>query len=605
MRGHNMNTHNTADKEKKSGIRKQQSLPAAFLAVLLVLSMAFVLGGCASHKNGTEQETNVTDSETDAGSDALESDDISPADVQGSDTGDTQEQADGEDDRENIPADDQAEDTDEEETGPSANWLNADGTLAGTPFERHGGLHVEGTLLADESGNPVVLRGVSTHGLSWFPEYANADAFRTMRDEWGINIVRLAMYSAEYNGYCTGDESNRNRLKQKIYDSVQAATDLGLYVIVDWHVLGDQNPLLYQDQAAAFFEECTSRLGNQKNVIYEICNEPNGNVSWQDVKTYADRVIPIIRANAPDALIIVGTLTWSQEVDRALNDPITGYDNLLYALHFYANTHREDLRNRLETVVTSGLPVFVSEFGICDASGNGGINTQQADIWMELLQKYGISSCIWNLSNKDESSSLIRSNCSKVSDWEYSELSTSGQWFVDWLAAHAGYEFFNADIPYSGSGLIGGGTNQGGSTRNDSAGSGDSSGNGNGGAQNGSTQGNNAGTLSASAETDGFKMTVTVTNSWESNGNYYYQCSVALANQGSGDINGWQCEISLDCDMNLDQSWCGRFEVNGTTLRISPESYNAAIAAGTTYGDVGFIFYTTKQPGSMQAVLSR
>lgn len=610
-----MNGHNTADKSKKLESRKQQGLSVVLLVSLLILSMMFCLGGCASDKNGMEQENNVAESEEDASGEetflteeglaARESEeDVSAAD--GQERGqDIQEPADFEDDQENIQEDNPENNISGEEPGVSTAWLNADGTLAGTPLERHGRLHVSGTLLVDESGNSVVLRGVSTHGLSWFPEYANADAFRSMRDEWGINIVRLAMYSAEYNGYCTGDENNRRRLKQKIYDSVQAATDLGLYVIVDWHVLGDQNPLLYQDQAAAFFEECTGRLGNQKNVIYEICNEPNGNATWQDVKTYAERIIPIIRANAPDALIIIGTPTWSQEVDRALNDPVTGYDDLLYALHFYANTHRDDLRNRLETAVTNGLPVFVSEFGICDASGNGGVNTEQADIWMELLQRYGISSCIWSLTNKDESASLIRADCSKLSGWSYNELSASGQWFVDWLAAHAGYEFFNADIPYNGNNLLGGNGNQGGSSQSNQSGNGASSGNGNSGGQNGFSQGDSTGTLGASAEIDGFKITVSVTNSWESNGSYYYQCSVALTNQGSSDINGWQCEISLDCDMNLDQFWCGQFEVNGTTLRIRPESYNSVIAAGAEYGDVGFIFYTTKKPGSMQAALTR
>ena len=50
------------------------------------------------------------------------------------------------------------------------------------------------TKLTDESGNIIQLRGVSTHGISWFPDYVNYDAFATLRDDWGANVVRIAMY---------------------------------------------------------------------------------------------------------------------------------------------------------------------------------------------------------------------------------------------------------------------------------------------------------------------------------------------------------------------------------------------------------------------------
>lgn len=302
-----------------------------------------------------------------------------------------------------------------------------------TPVECYGALQVKGNQLTDQNGNPVQLKGVSTHGLSWYPQYVNEDFFRQMRDDWNVEVVRLAMYTAEYNGYCVGDDNNRQTLKNVVSEGVNHATNLGMYVIIDWHILSDSNPLQYKDDAKAFFGEMAERYQGYDNVIYEICNEPNVGASWSDIKSYANEVIPVIREKDPDAIILIGTPNWSQFVNEAAADPITGYDNLMYVLHFYADTHRDDLRNTMQSAYDQGLPIFVSEFGICDASGNGAINVEEADKWIELMDQDGISYCIWNLSNKDESSAFFKTDCTKVSGFTDGDLSDEALWYLDVL----------------------------------------------------------------------------------------------------------------------------------------------------------------------------
>ena len=296
----------------------------------------------------------------------------------------------------------------------------------GTPFENHGKLSLKGTDIVDKNGEKYQLKGISTHGLAWFPEYVNKDAFKTLRDDWGANIIRLAMYTAESGGYCT--DGNQTNLKKLVDDGVSYATELGMYVIIDWHILHDTNPLDNQDEAELFFAEMSQKYADYENVIYEICNEPNGGTEWSDVKTYADDIIPIIRKNDKDALIIVGTPTWSQDVDIAAKDPVDNPENVLYAIHFYAATHKDNIRSKLETAHDAGLPIFVSEFSICEASGNGTIDYDSADEWFVLINKLNLSYCGWNLSNKDEASSLIDSACHKKSGWSEDDLSETGQW---------------------------------------------------------------------------------------------------------------------------------------------------------------------------------
>lgn len=301
---------------------------------------------------------------------------------------------------------------------------------AKTPVEKYGKLSVKDGQLVDKNNKAVQLKGVSSHGMSWYPEYMNEKAMKTMRDQWGVEVVRLAVYTAEYNGYCTGDKENQKKLRKQVYDAVDAAEKLGMYVIIDWHILSDGNPKTYQSQAKAFFKIMAKRYADADHVIYEICNEPNGGTTWSQIKSYAKSVIKTIRAYDKDGIIIVGTPTWSQDVDHAAASTITGYSNLMYAFHFYADTHRDQLRAKVEAAAKAGLPIFVTEYGICDASGNGAINKTEAKKWMKLLDKYKISSCIWNLSNKAETSALLKPGCKKTSGWKSSDLSDAGKWFV-------------------------------------------------------------------------------------------------------------------------------------------------------------------------------
>lgn len=295
-----------------------------------------------------------------------------------------------------------------------------------TPYEAHGRLQVNGTKLVDQYGTPYQLKGASTHGIAWFPQYVSYDTFKYMRDNFGVNVVRLAMYTVEYNGYCEGGD--KNYLKNLVKQGVQAATDLGLYVIIDWHILYDLTPQAHKGEAIEFFREMSSIYKDYDNIIYEICNEPNGNTSWADIKVYANEVIPVIRANDKDAIIIVGTPTWSQDVDTASNDKITGYDNIMYTLHFYAATHKDWLRKKAQKAIDNGCALFVSEFSICDASGNGGLDKAEAEKWIQFLNKNGISYVGWSMSNKAETSALFQSWCGKISGFEDSELTEWALW---------------------------------------------------------------------------------------------------------------------------------------------------------------------------------
>ncbi len=186
-------------------------------------------------------------------------------------------------------------------------------------------LHVEDGLLADADGQTVQLRGVSTHGLTWYPGFASEDRFRQLADDWDANLIRLAMYS---ENYCGGEREASEALMKK---GIDAAIANGLYVLVDWHILEDDNPNLHLDEAMVFFDRISAEYAGVPNLLYEICNEPNGETTWSEVAAYAQQVIPVIRANSPDAVVVVGT----PEFDHNLGSPVLrplDFDNVMYSI---------------------------------------------------------------------------------------------------------------------------------------------------------------------------------------------------------------------------------------------------------------------------------
>ncbi|MDR2702554.1 MAG: glycoside hydrolase family 5 protein [Spirochaetaceae bacterium] len=293
-----------------------------------------------------------------------------------------------------------------------------------TAVERFGQLRVEGPRLLTADGRPLQLRGISSYGLQYAAKYANEGVLRWLRDDWNMQIWRAAMYLSE-GGYITQPSQ-----KERVVDSVEAALNLGLYVIIDWHVHLDRNPQMYQKYALDFFSEMAQRYGSYPNVLYEICNEPNGkDVTWNGViKPYAEAVIAEIRKYDPDNIIIVGTPTWSQDVDIAARDPIQG-TNIMYTLHFYAGTHGQELRDKAEKAIEKGLALFVTECGTSKATGGGGVFEDKFMEWLTFLKKHQISWVNWSLTNKGEDSGLLVMNADREGKghWTDDQLSQSGK----------------------------------------------------------------------------------------------------------------------------------------------------------------------------------
>lgn len=298
---------------------------------------------------------------------------------------------------------------------------------AQTPVAVHGQLSIDGNKLKDQNGNDYQLRGMSLFWSNWQGKFWNYDAIKWLRDDWNVNVVRAAMgISPEDNsGYLGRPEME----KQKMITVIEAAIDLGIYVIVDWHSHHAENETA---EAKAFFEEIAQTYGSYPNIIYETYNEPV--TDWGTIKNYHNAVLSSIRTYDANNVVILGTAFYSQNTEEATNSPVSGTD-LCYALHYYAASHT--FRDKIKTVSDKGYYTFVSEFGTCSSSGDGGIDVGSSNAWWDEMDAYGVSWCNWAVSDVDEAAAIVKPGSSIFGGWAAADLTENGTLVRNKLRSYA------------------------------------------------------------------------------------------------------------------------------------------------------------------------
>jgi endoglucanase len=281
---------------------------------------------------------------------------------------------------------------------------------------KHGQLSVEGRNIVDRYGNKVALKGISLGWHNWWPQYYNYSVVEYLSRSWHISVIRAAMGVEPAGGYLEKPRESIASIKTVI----DAAIANGIYVIIDWHAHD-----MHAGEAEGFFSTIAQQYAGYPNIIYEIFNEPEGDKSWKEIKEYSIRVIESIRRYDSHNLIIVGTPTWSQDVDIVAKDPICGYGNIVYSLHFYAASH-DHVRLKAEFAVRMNLPIFVSECSPSCANGDGQLDKKRFSRWLKFLKQNEISFVLWGLYDKEESSAILKPGADFMGNWTWEQLTKMG-----------------------------------------------------------------------------------------------------------------------------------------------------------------------------------
>ena len=290
------------------------------------------------------------------------------------------------------------------------------GPIDAQPVVKRGHLRVEGAQLVDQSGNPYVLRGIGYGRHNWWQHLWNSGTVNWLADDWKLNVIRAAVGIEPDGGYLQNPDFG----KQKARDVIDACIEKGIYVIIDWHAHD-----IYWNEARDFFIEMAQTYGEYPNVLYELMNEPDYE-SWGEVKSYATDMISAIRAIDPDNIILVGSPHYSQDLHLVADDPITGYDNIMYTMHFYAGTHSQTLRDRTDYARSKGLGVFVTECAGMNADGDGAINYDNWNTYLNWMESNQISWCKWAMHHKGNSCATIHDWASWSGGWSDGDLTENG-----------------------------------------------------------------------------------------------------------------------------------------------------------------------------------
>ena len=301
----------------------------------------------------------------------------------------------------------------------------------GSPVAAHGALSVEGNRIVGEHGNPVTLRGMSLFWSQWAPQYYTAETVDWLATDWKVTAVRAAI-AAEGNDSV---HQHFDREFAKASRVIDAAVGQGLYVIVDWHAHRS-----YPEEAERFLVAIARKYGHLPNLIYEPFNEPlRDGVDWsRDVKPYHERMIGAVRTIDPDNLFIVGSPSWSQDVDIAAADPLR-HENVAYTLHYYAATHKQDLRDKGDAALAQGAALLITEFGTVEATGNGPLDYAESEAWWDWAEARGIGWMAWSIGDRDETSAALRPGA-PVSGWTDADLTDNGRLLRARLRAAAAAE---------------------------------------------------------------------------------------------------------------------------------------------------------------------
>jgi endoglucanase len=332
-------------------------------------------------------------------------------------------------------------------------WIAALLGMAGlvaakSPVETYGALSISGNKMVDETGKPVILRGMS---LFWHydlggKDFYNPSAVRWVMTDWRASVIRAAIGVEDRNlgggGKIGGAISDPNLANLRVRTIIDAAISAGFYVVVDWHAHQE-----HTSEAVAWFGKLAQEYGNTPNIIWEIFNEPIGGISVN----YAKAVITEIRKYSRN-VILVGSSNYTQNPQEWGND-LNSFPNIAYTIHFYSN---HTFWGNVTAAMTKGHAVFASEWGMSSYSGDGGFQsptTGNIKSWLDVLENNGVSSCNWFIGNAlaegaaagsiQQTSASLRAPVSGYSGptftpsatnpWTDTDLTESGKAIRTWL----------------------------------------------------------------------------------------------------------------------------------------------------------------------------
>jgi endoglucanase len=303
-------------------------------------------------------------------------------------------------------------------------------------------ISVKGNRFVDPGGNPVLFRGLSISDPDKLQMQGHWSREHFVKvKEMGARLVRIPIHPVAWR------ERTPAEYVKLLDQAVGWCTDLEMYVVLDWHTIGNLETGVYQDpmyettkQETYNFWRVMARhyAGHNTVAFYELFNEPTtyrnqlGPVSWDAWKKSVEEQIAIIRAYNPQAIPLVAGFDWAYDLTPLLLSPIAA-EGIGYTTHPYSNKRSLPWEPKWEEdfgFAAARYPVMATEFGgfarpaaagqpaAAEDAARGDRNAAYGPAIIKYLEGKGISWVVWCF-DPEWGPALIR-------NWDY-ELSPSGE----------------------------------------------------------------------------------------------------------------------------------------------------------------------------------
>jgi len=305
----------------------------------------------------------------------------------------------------------------------------------GTPRKR-------GKRIVGDDGNPIEFRGIGTHAPLQYTNLHTLEMMRSLR-AYGVNLIRISVYLEDYTFLHSDGQkaygylNKPDETKAEIERIVNYCGQLGMYVLLDWHIYswgaGYGTGIFHQTEAEEFFSYFCQLYQDCPYVMYEVANEPHHTTS-AETAPYVKDMYDLIRSYIPDAIVVTGTCkddvqTWY----AALLD--AGADDIFISPHAYGYGISA---SRYAAWWDAGIPLFNSEWGNSEGSGDGKREDAGATELMKYYHAEKIPQSVWKLTDQAMTTAVLK-NLGTINSSTYAEgfdaadLSPAGTLYFTWF----------------------------------------------------------------------------------------------------------------------------------------------------------------------------
>jgi endoglucanase len=299
-------------------------------------------------------------------------------------------------------------------------------------------VRVQGNKFVGPGGQAILFRGLSISDPDKIVKQGhwNKGHFEKVK-EMGATVVRIPVHPAAWR-----ERTPREYLKL-LDQAVDWCTELSMYVIIDWHTIGNLHMELFQDpmydttqkETYEFWRTIAHHFkGTRTIAFYELFNEPTlyrgqlGSASWSEWKTLNEDMIRLIRAFDTEKIPLVAGFDWAYDLTPLHQEPIEA-EGIGYVTHPYANKRSKPWAPKWEEdfgFAASRYPVFATEFGFSTGRGPEAADEDYGKAIINYLEDRGISWAAWCY-DPEWGPTMLKS-------WNY-DLTSSGEFFKQAMQA--------------------------------------------------------------------------------------------------------------------------------------------------------------------------